>query len=231
PWVTRAAVTALALTLGLAHAQPAHAFFDHFQASGFYVAGSGSYTIVHEFDMDDAPNLFGMPLSGRNKIFADDGAGFAVAFGYDADPFRIEGEYSRRSNDIDRIESDPTIPPVYSDAGGDITFSSFMANLYYDSQVYEGTDFYFGGGIGVSRVRADMHLTEETFFGPIDIEIDGREHVFAYQLMAGIAHSLTERLTVNAGYRFFSTESLDIDDARFQAPRVHILELGLRWDF
>ncbi len=224
---------------GLIAVQPAGAFFEQVDTTGFYIAGSGSYTIMQDFRVN---RVEGMDTAGSTRLFMDDGLGFAAAVGYDTSPFRVEAEFSYRSNDVDRVESAPPLPSL-ADARGDMSFMSAMGNLYYDAQVYPGTNFYFGAGLGASRVRSDVRMTEfdEVVVDPItgdtavlpvaERRMRDRDWVLAYQFMLGVSHAMTPRLTANAGYRFFSTESLSFNGSRTRAPRLHILELGLRWNF
>ena len=112
-------------------APPAEAFFEQVDTSAFYVAGTGSYTIMRDFRVN---RVEGEETVGSTRLFMDDGMGFTAALGYDASPFRIELEGSYRSNDVDRIDSGPPLPS-YADARGDINYRSVMGNVYYDAEV------------------------------------------------------------------------------------------------
>ena len=58
----------------------------------------------------------------------DTGLAFAAALGYDFNRFRVEGEISYQTNDVDKIGA----LGVFFDATGDATALSFLINGYFD---------------------------------------------------------------------------------------------------
>jgi opacity protein-like surface antigen len=76
---------------------------------------------------------------------------------------------------------------------------SVMANAWRDWHVTERLGFYGGGGIGAGGYR----LTVD------DSVVSGYGHVggFAWQAGTGTTYRITERATIDLGYRFFDTVS------------------------
>ena len=108
---------------------------------------------------------------------------------------RIELEYSRRSNQLDKVKF---IEGSFQ-GDGDVTADSLLINffgVYHDNKRWAP---YFGVGIGVARMEAsDLKVTGQSM-------ASGSGTVLAYQLGTGIDYSLTKNLNLDLGYRFFST--------------------------
>ena len=113
-----------------------------------------------------------------------------------------------------------------------------MVNLYKDLGKYGRVTPYVGAGVGVA-----MHKVDETFFtGNYALlnRIEGDEsYSFAWSLMAGVGYQLTDRATLDFGYRYIDmgdAESGRVDNAGFVNPKVdiddlaaHEIKIGLRF--
>ena len=149
---------------------------------------------------------FGATLPGANtenyieEFFDPDDftTGFSVgaAVGYDFGQFRIEGELSHRTADVD-------VPDIVYDAN--VSASSLMANAWYD--VDTGTRFtpYIGGGLGVAMVT-DEGTVKSSVDGPQPFS--NSDTVLAYQFGAGVDYSLTETIVLGLGYRYLATDDI-----------------------
>lgn len=113
-----------------------------------------------------------------------------------------------------------------SSASGDVSSIALMANLFYDFNKDGTFHPYVGGGVGGAQVSVNDFGT-----GGGDI-FDGDDIVFAYQGGAGLAFDLTDRLTVDAGYRYFATDDANFrdsgNDVDFEYTQ-HIAMLSLRY--
>jgi opacity protein-like surface antigen len=76
---------------------------------------------------------------------------------------------------------------------------SVMANAWRDWHLTQRLGFYGGGGIGAGGYRLTVN----------DSVVSGYGHVggFAWQAGTGTTYRLTERTTIDLGYRFFDTVS------------------------
>lgn len=113
-----------------------------------------------------------------------------------------------------------------------------MANLYYDvalSGMPQRFKPYVGVGVGFDVEKWGLSLVTSNGVntaGRFDTEV-----FFAYQVKAGLAYALTDRLDVLAGYRYFRTTERSLDSPTRETPfphdaqALHFMEFGLRWHF
>lgn len=135
------------------------------------------------------------------------GGGFSAALGYylPGTNFRVEGEYSFRTNSV-TVASGSTV------VDGDWWSHTGMFNLYYDFP----SDFispYIGAGVGLSDAGSKARTAEK-----------------AYQFMVGA--SLNNRFY--AGYRYFAISDplFEVGSVRLDTDyKAHIFELGYRITF
>jgi OOP family OmpA-OmpF porin len=115
--------------------------------------------------------------------------------------FRAEGELAYRNNDIDLISDE-------------VEVWSLMANLFYDFNRGGRFQPYLGAGVGFAQLET---LGED-------------EDSWGWQGLAGVGIELSDRATLDIGYRYFVLEDLQLfgidSDYEHQAVTV-----GLRWEF
>lgn len=137
---------------------------------------------------------------------------------------RVEGELAYRQNELEDV--------------GDVEVEvvSLLANAIWDFNRGGRFQPYVGVGAGVGRLQID--------------EIDAEDTGFAWQVMAGVGVPLSERMTLDIGYRYFAMPNIDLEygrcyeDARvtaqyengygceIEADYTHQAVLvGLRWQF
>jgi opacity protein-like surface antigen len=170
-----------------------------------------------EFDLKFNPGLLGSAVVGWDfEPGNPEGEG------------RIELEYSHRTNRLDQARFADGVAP----AGGNLTADSLLVNFY---GVFHDQDRswspYVGAGLGAARIAAsDLTVTG----GPLSSD---SALVFAYQLGLGIDYALTERLSLDLGYRFFSSSRPRFSETNGTAPAFkmdylnHSVVLGLRVGF
>jgi OOP family OmpA-OmpF porin len=160
-----------------------------------YFSGSAGVSITDDVD-----------FPGLNISFSP---GFNVggALGYDAGQFRVEGEITYRSVDVDEVNGVPV--PL------DATFSalSFMANGYYDFEMGSPLTPYLGVGLGIVDSEVDV-----AGFGSTS------ETDLAYQFMAGLGYEVSPNVVLTGGYRYFGIAETD-------APGTHEFNIGARFMF
>lgn len=155
----------------------------------------------------------------------------SIALGWELEPGsnigegRVELEYSRRSNRLDQAEfSEGKVT-----AAGDLTADSLLVNSFGVYRSESHLTPYFGAGIGVARITAaDLTVTGQ----PLS---DDDALVLAYQAGAGFELELTPSLTLDLGYRFFSSAKAKFtkaDGDEFKTEyRSHSAMIGLRLGF
>lgn len=165
-----------------------------------------------------------------------------VMFGFRGDR-KVDGEPGAYSIDyVDvtpvPVPTPPDVPVVDDPLHTSIKSHTLMVNLYKDLGKYGRVTPYLGAGVGVA-----MHKVDETYFTGnyyLPNRIEGNENFsFAWSLMAGVGYQLTDRATLDVGYRYIDmgdAESGRVDDAGFVNPKVdiddlaaHEIKVGLRF--
>lgn len=110
---------------------------------------------------------------------------------------------------------------------------SGMLNAYYDFSIFQDTNFYVGGGLGICNIGSKMSSVDGNFRN-----ISTHKIVISYQIMTGISYNLNENWTIKLGYRMFKPGNnndkmgIGAQDLPFsKSPYIHMLELGLRYNF
>ncbi|HTN40834.1 MAG TPA: OmpA family protein [Asticcacaulis sp.] len=196
----------------------------------------------------------------------NDWAGFA-RLGYRYSPnWRVEFEGGYRPGEISSATGFPRTYPsetgltdtalctrgVIRAAGdacgspeGSFQQTTAMVNVYYDIMPESQFHPFVGAGFGLDSVKAKMigQLSTSPDAGVADLSMVGKDTVAAYQLLAGVAWALSDRLSLDVTYRY-----LDAGKAKFNtnlAPAGswqqpdgftgkfgdQTLTVGLRWAF
>ena len=233
------------------------------QVPGWYGAVDLGY---HRAEGIDAESSINAP-DGRPFQWTfdqeDDWAGFA-RLGYQFHPnWRVELEGGYRGGDLEAVRGSntrsqpyalcrPGVGPVTSSSvcgapDGDIESYTLMANVIYD--FFEpGAAFrpFVGVGVGFNNIRVSA-------FGQYsgipagsppqfqNLNIDDEEVNFAYQALAGVSWQATERLNVDATYRYLGGAETDFCGLNPAGPiqvgcfsgeyRDQSLTIGLRYAF
>ena len=119
-------------------------------------------------------------------IETETGGAFLLAVGYDFARFRLEGELSGRSNDLDVA------------VGGKVTNGALMVNGVYEVPLTDQFTPFVLVGLGTSRIEAEVRV--------LDYEDD--KTAFAYQAGVGVEYPMTPNLSLEVSYRFFGTEDV-----------------------
>lgn len=183
-------LTASALVLGLSLAMPAMA-----DCNGVYVAGRGGVAKnhfkkkqTHEFDYDGLD---------KNKLMV------SGAVGYRYDYWRTELEYvwrkrSEHSNSEEGFKRDFK------------TYSG-MWNNYIDIFPYEWISPYAGVGLGFTKLRYNSKDTFEDVYQRNDKRTN-----FTWSVGGGVTVKVTNRINVDAGYRYYDIGSFGHEDVTLQ---------------
>lgn len=189
---------------------------------GPYVSGTVGATFPQ--DLETSAGVSGQLKTGYSIIGA-----IGTTFG----PIRGELEGSYRNNQVGGVD----LFGAGFDGTGSTSALSGMANAYFDLPLLFFRP-YVGGGIGVTRLKAN----DVSAYGlpPVPpytslASIDASTTAFAYQLMAGIGFTFIPGLTTTIGYRWFATPGYDtntpIGDIHINGLKVNSVEVGLRFGF
>jgi len=150
------------------------------------------------------------PAVINESVFTAGGT-IGVAFERPMGALRLEFE-GRGRDQITNTASDPVL--------GDLTLRatdiwSATINVWRDYQPYESLGFYAGGGLGSGGYRSTLSGT-----GLIGASYSGNDPVtnFAWQAGGGVFYNLTERATIDLGYRFFAIDESTVVAEFLQQP-------------
>ncbi len=132
------------------------------------------------------------------------------ALGYRYEYFRTELEYVWR----DYIQKKTGVALKQS-----LRTYSYMWNAYYDILPYNWWTPYVGAGLGWSKVR----YRESNFFGPTE---SWSMYKFTWSIGGGLSLKVTNRLNIDAGYRYYDMGNPSGSD--LSAQEVYA---GLRYVF
>jgi OOP family OmpA-OmpF porin len=183
------------------------------------------------FESDDFVGGTSGPLT--QKFGHEYGVSAAIGYAFKHVPLRFEGEFTYFRADVDALPGTLT-----TFQGGSDKHYVGMANLYYDvalSGMLQRLKPYVGLGLGF-----DVEKWGQSLVAPSGVNTAGRfdtEVFFAYQVKAGLAYALSDRLDALVGYRYFRTAERSLDSPTVQVPfphdaqAIHFLEFGLRLDY
>lgn len=188
-----------------------------YSTEGLYVSGNIGFAMASDSDLTDST----VPGVTVNTEF-NTGLAFGAALGYDFNRFRVEGEISYQTNDVDKIGA----LGVFFDATGDATALSFLINGYFDFVNSSAFTPYISAGLGYAQVEFnDLNISGAGFPGTSDDDT-----VFAYQIGIGVGYAVTEKVTIDVKYRYFGTEDSEYDTTEAEFASNNFL-FGLRVNF
>lgn len=195
----------------------------------YLTLGAGYMKVTDAKAFDPAGNA-----AITSEISYDAGYSVGGAIGYDLGVnTRVELEVAYRHSDTDSL-STTAISDKYE---SDISIWSLLANVFYDIELPHGFKPYLGGGVGVAFVdlkQGDLiRWGSQRLHGATNASSDT---VFAYAVGGGVAYTVTPKVCIDAGYRYFATNDID---GSMPAPPVtfrrefasHIAQLALRYKF
>lgn len=195
-------VAAAALATGLAMSAGGAAAQGLFGGGGFYLKAFGGATWPQDDDFQVNNRLGGGSFdSGLNY---DTGYVLGVAAGWDATPnVAVEIEYAYRNADADLTGGGPSATTESN---------AFMLNgLYKFHGVGPNAAFrpYLGAGIGA----ADLNVGDLSFDIGGDLDSD---YNFAYQVITGVAYSVSPNFDITGEVRFFGINDQDLENDELQ---------------
>lgn len=155
----------------------------------------------------------------------------SAVLGWDLEPGnplgegRVELEYTRRGNLLDKIKF---VEGSFK-GGGTVTSDSLLLNcfaVFHDKNRFSP---YAGAGLGAARIETSgLQVSGQPISSDSAV-------VLAYQFGGGVDVALTDQLTMDIGYRFFSSTRptfTEVNGLKFKLQySSHSAVIGLRWGF
>jgi opacity protein-like surface antigen len=164
------------------------------EASGFYGSAFGGAAIFNDGSVDVSTNT-----SGAADFEIEAGLSLGLRLGYDFGTFRVEGEYTYASGDIESLETSTGDVSVDSD----ITSNAVMLNALVDFDLSSSVLLSAGVGIGASNVQyGSVEIGGSTVVDAVD------ETVFSYQGIIRASYLLSENATLGVSYRYLVTDDV-----------------------
>ncbi len=180
-------------------------------------------------------NIVPPGMAGAKAITGEDNGhtgfktGYLVngAIGYDFGSFRLEGEIGYQNNAVESFsgfvveKASFAYPPFNSTdtasynqkPSGNVkqTILSCMVNVYLDLDLKsKQVRPYVMGGLGSASVSRD--------YTTISKSVSYNEDVFAWQVGAGLAFRVSNKSTIDVGYRYFATDDVHFNDNHYIDP-------------
>jgi opacity protein-like surface antigen len=169
--------------------------------SGFLGTSFARNATVSGFDSFNSASF-------NDRVKFDPGVYLGGSGGYDFGFLRLEGELSYRNAPIDTV-TDSSGGRLRNVDGGLGAFAT-MFNVFFDLHNPSRITPYLGGGIGF----ATLHLSDTSGFdnaGRIQLYDDSNDTVFASQVGAGVDIAITNRFSLDLGYRYFVTDKANFE--------------------
>lgn len=183
-------LSATAFTLIAMMHNPAHAECD-----GLYVALRGGI-VEHEVEGDSSSTMFSDTIK-----YDDQKLMLSGALGYRYKHFRGEAEFVYR----DFVEGDD---PWYSEK---YKTYSYMLNAYYDFMPYHWWSPYVSAGVGFSKLKTNAVDKQANI-----VDFAKETTKFSWAVGGGLSLKVTNRLNVDAGYRYYELGRLGETDDKAQ---------------
>jgi OmpA-OmpF porin, OOP family len=165
------------------------------EVAAFYIGGEGGWTQLN------TSTITGSNGHVDHETFKT-GFNAGARAGYQWGPWRLEGEFAYRRNDVrgeHDVSAHPLSGPPHSITGDRHAYAE-MANLIYDVALAWPVTPHIGGGIGAAQVGRNVNP------GGGLLGEHSSDTVFAYQGIAGLRYLITPSVAFDLDYRYFATQ-------------------------
>lgn len=199
--------------------------------SGFYIGAEGGWTSLNTAT-NTGPCAGGCvsPFPGAQAVSHEtffNGFNGGGRVGYQAGPWRFEGDFAYRGNDSAHLQMVFPTNRAGRNAGSERHAVSEMANVIYDFSLGWPVTPHIGGGAGIAEVTRNL---SNMFGGTHDTVA-----VFAYQAIAGFRVPIAPALAFDVDYRYFATTGTDFISTNPDSIKsnygTHNLVASLTWLF
>lgn len=199
-------------------------------SSRVYVGARGGWSAARD-------TQFRLAGGGVRNEYDDAGYNIAAVVGWGAKisngiGYRLEAELGYQTAEIDshRVGGN-----TFSggNAFGDTKTLYGFANAYLDVPIFARLNGVVGGGLGVGKVEFDGHGIVNG--GAPVVAADDEDTAFGYHLDAGVSYDVTDRLALEAMYRYTSFVDVELtsaDGTRAETDvDTHNVLIGARYGF
>ncbi len=134
------------------------------------------------------------------------------AIGYDYGSFRVEGELGYFRNNFKSVvftgtdENGAPFSDLSYACKGNVSVVTLMAHGYYDLNLGGNITIYTTAGVGGAQVSFNnVATTSENYGNNINT------FALACQIGAGVTTSITEKITLDIRYRYFTTSDMTVN--------------------
>jgi OmpA-OmpF porin, OOP family len=209
--------TGLALAVAFGGGQGHAQMFGPYPPGAFYLGPEGGWTHLSSQNPSitiQSPAGFVVGNSGNRQVNYNAGFNAGGRIGYMWGPWRFEGEYSYRNNNISNSGT-------FSGFGGGVNgfrestgsahSNSIMANVIYDFTLGWPITPHIGGGIGAIDVYRSIGANGSatapngTIVNFTTPSFSGSKWGFGYQAIAGIRYFINPALAFDVDYRYLAS--------------------------
>ena len=171
----------------------------HAQMS-YYIGGEGGWSVL-----TDQTDRAGNAPSVRKRF--DDGFAAGARVGVEWGPWRLEEEYTYRSNDLNRA----SVGGVNVATSGSRQSHAIMTNMLYDFSLGWPVIPHIGGGIGAVNIKERANVPGIGTTRDDDWQ-------FGYQAISGVRWPVSPNLAFDLDYRYLATTDPTFHTAT--SPRI-----------
>ena len=157
----------------------------YLNSHGIYVKGFGGVNLLHN------------PKWHHAKYRTNTGFVAGAALGYHFRPLKVEGEFSYRRNDVNRL----TIEALNIDASGHIEQWCGLGNVLLEVPLGSCFAPYIGVGAGYRHSKPGVNFDERSDIS-VQSFIDSADEWGVYQAIAGFNFAVSNCIRVAVDYRY-----------------------------
>jgi len=197
-------------------------------SSRVYVGARGGWSRLKDTD-------FRVGNAPVENDYENEGYNVAAVVGWGAKVrnsigYRLEAELGYQTADVDSHTVGGA--KFGSQAFGETKTLYGFANAYLDIPVVSRLNAVVGGGVGAGKVEFDSHGIDLPNIGTV---VDDEDTVFGYHLDAGVSYDVTDKLALEAMYRYTSfvdVELTSVDGVTSETDvDSHNVLVGARYGF
>ncbi|MFN3817135.1 outer membrane protein [Brevundimonas sp.] len=196
-------------------------------AQNWYGQINAGANVSGEVDIDASLTDGTDTISDSGSFDLDRGLFLSGAIGRDNGRFRVEGEVLYTRSDVeDTVLQDGS--DEYDLGDIETTQAAVMLNVLVDLGSGGRVTPYIGAGIGFGATR----------FEAPELDEDEVKTGLTWQLKAGVAFAISDRVTFDLGYRYLRGPTFEVDynEAGFgysleAEPTSHVVTAGIRFAF
>lgn len=159
----------------------------------------------------------------------DGGPNLTISAGHSSYSWAVEGEVSYKK--MDATTDIFTGTSTTLNLKGDQSQLAVMLNGFWYPKPNWKVSPYLGVGLGITRISWNDIRARGTSF-----RIDDSDNVFTYQLILGGSYKITSQIHLEADYRYFAPDDVEVttnmgEVGKFENQELSIFSLALKYKF